>query len=194
MRKLIYLITLIMIFTLIGCSGVIGQAAASEEDISLDILKIGPEISEGLNYALNEVSEELRREFNQLMDLRKSLSEKEEILLKELDEALKIGDEFDRLNQELAANSQNEIEDLKKTNSVLMQELDVYVEQLKNLRDDLNQSMTKLYDLDDNNSKLNNDIQMIIIEDTDLVNQLNQKEDQIAILKDQLEQKNEDSS
>jgi len=35
---------------------------------------------------------------------------------------------------------------------------------------------------------------MIIIEDTDLVNQLNQKEDQIAILKDQLEQKNEDSS
>ena len=194
MRKLIYLITLIMIFTLIGCSGVIGQGAASEEDISLDILKIGPEISEGLNYALNEVSEELRREFNQLMDLRKSLSEKEEILLKELDEALKIGDEFDRLNQELAANSQNEIEDLKKTNSVLMQELDVYVEQLKNLRDDLNQSMTKLYDLEDNNSKLNNDILMIIIEDTDLVNQLNQKEDQIAILKDQLEQKIEDSS
>ena len=115
-------------------------------------------------------------------------------MLKELDEALKIGDEFDRLNQELAANSQNEIEDLKKTNSVLMQKLDVYVEQLKNLRDDLNQSMTKLYDLEDNNSKLNNDIQMIIIEDTDLVNQLNQKEDQIAILKDQLEQKNEDSS
>ena len=37
MRKLIYLITLIMIFTLIGCSGVIGQGAASEEDISLDI-------------------------------------------------------------------------------------------------------------------------------------------------------------
>ena len=55
-------------------------------------------------------------------------------------------------------------------------------------------AITKLYDLEDNNSKLNNDIQMIIIEDTDLVNQLNQKEDQIAILKDQLEQKNEDSS
>ena len=189
MRKLIYLITLIMVFTLIGCSGVIGQGAASEEDISLDILKVGPEISEELKGKLNGMSKELRREFNELMLLGKLLNEKEEVLLKQLDEVLGRGNELDRLNQEMAANSQNEIYDLKKRNSALTEELDAYLQQLESLRNDLNQSMTKLSDLESNNSKLNEDIQMIITEDTDLFNQLIQKEDEITTLKEQLDQK-----
>ena len=53
--------------------------------------------------------------------------------------------------------------------------------------------MVKLSDLENNNSKLNEDIQMLITADTDLINQLIQKEDEITILKDQLEQKIEDS-
>ena len=109
--------------------------------------------------------------------------------MKQLDEVLGRGNELDRLNQEMAANSQNEIYDLKKRNSALTEELDAYLQQLESLRNDLNQSMTKLSDLESNNSKLNEDIQMIITEDTDLVNQLIQKEDEITTLKEQLDQK-----
>jgi len=189
-----------MTLSLIGCSGVVGQGTDSEEGAFLGgnsknitgIVETGPELSGELNDALNGMSKELRREFNQLMDLGKSLSEKEEMLLKQLGEALNRGNELDRLNQEMAANSQNEIEDLKKTNSALKDELGMYLKQLDSLRDDLNESMTKLFNLENNNSKLNDDIRMIIIGDTDLVNQLNQKEDEIVILKDQLEQKAKD--
>ena len=78
---------------------------------------------------------------------------------------------------------------MKKRNSALTEELDAYLQQLESLRNDLNQSMTKLSDLESNNSKLNEDIQMIITEDTDLVNQLIQKEDEITTLKEQLDQK-----
>lgn len=197
MQKVIFGLISIIILSLIACGGLVGQGTGNEESsnsdqMELDLVEAGAELSGELNDALNGMSKELRIEFNQFMDLGKSLSEKEEMLLKQLDEALYRGDEFDRLNQEMAANYQNEIENLKKTNSALKDELDIYLKQLDDLRDDLNQSMTKLFNLENNNSKLNDDIQMLIIGDTDLINQLIQKEDEIVILKDQLEQKVED--
>ena len=195
MQKIILGVISITILSLIGCSGFIGQGTASGEGASFptgmrDIVEADPELSGELNDALNGMSKELRIEFNQLMDLGKSLSEKEEMLLKQLGEALDRGDELDILNQEMAANSQNGIDDLQKINSGLTEKLDEYLQQLESLRNDLNQSMTKLSDLENNNSKLNEDIQILLIADTDLINQLIQKEDEITILKDQLEQKN----
>ena len=80
MQKIILGVISITILSLIGCSGFIGQGTASGEGASFptgmrDIVEADPELSGELNDALNGMSKELRIEFNQLMDLGKSLSE-----------------------------------------------------------------------------------------------------------------------
>ncbi|MBN19201.1 MAG: hypothetical protein CL758_07010 [Chloroflexi bacterium] len=191
MSRLSCLSTSIIILFLIGCSSMVGQGTPSEQDSAYKV-NSAQGVSAELNDVINGMDRALRIEFNQLIELGESLNEKERELLLQLNEELSIGEEFDRLNQEMAANSQNEIDDLKKRNLSLIEELGFYLQELEGLRNDLDQYMTELSELERDNSKLSEEIQMFIIQDTDLINQLNQKENEIAILKDQLEQKAND--
>ena len=105
MRNLIYLITLTTILSLIGCNGLLGLGSGSgqvEKESNLDFV-----ISNSLEKEVNEMNDELKNEFNQLINNGKDLVREIGILENEINNAKTRAENLENLNKKMTTRSED---------------------------------------------------------------------------------------
>ena len=149
MRNLIYLITLTTILSLIGCNGLLGQVSGSgqvEKESNLDFA-----ISNSLEKEVNEMNDELKNEFNQLINNGKDLVREIGILENEINNAKTRAENLENLNKKMTTrseDSQSEIDLLIISNKDLIAEFDNINIELDQTRKLINLTQDNIINLD----------------------------------------------
>ena len=189
MRIFIYIITFVMILSLTGCNGVVGQGTVSEQvekESNLDFV-----ISDSLEKEVNGMSEGLKTEFNQLINEGKDLVREIGILEKEINDAKSRVENLGNLNNKMATRSENtqkEIDLLINSNKYSIAQFDqikIELEQTKKLID-LTQNIT--FDLEQKNENLNVELGKLLNNNDELLKLLKYKDAEIQGLLVQLNQ------
>ena len=189
MRNLIYLITLTTILSLIGCNGLLGQVSGSgqvEKESNLDFA-----ISNSLEKEVNEMNDELKNEFNQLINNGKDLVREIGILENEINNAKTRAENLENLNKKMTTrseDSQSEIDLLIISNKDLIAEFDNINIELDQTRKLINLTQDNIINLDQKNESLNIELEKLLNNNDQLLELLKYKEAEILGLLVQLNQ------
>ena len=189
MRNLIYLITLTTILSLIGCNGLLGQGSGSgqvEKESNLDFV-----ISNSLEKEVNEMNDELKNEFNQLINNGKDLVREIGILENEINNAKTRAENLENLNKKMTTrseDSQSEIDLLIISNKDLIAEFDNINIELDQTRKLINLTQDNIINLDQKNESLNIELEKLLNNNDQLLELLKYKEAEILGLLVQLNQ------
>ena len=189
MRNLIYLITLTTILSLIGCNGLLGEGSGSgqvEKEINLDFV-----ISNSLEKEVNEMNDELKNEFNQLINNGKDLVREIGILENEINNAKTRAENLENLNKKMTTrseDSQSEIDLLIISNKDLIAEFDNINIELDQTRKLINLTQDNIINLDQKNESLNIELEKLLNNNDQLLELLKYKEAEILGLLVQLNQ------
>ena len=189
MRNLIYLITLTTILSLIGCNGLLGEGSGSgqvEKEINLDFV-----ISNSLEKEVNEMNDELKNEFNQLINNGKDLVREIGILENEINNAKTRAENLENLNKKMTTrseDSQSEIDLLIISNKDLIAEFDNINIELDQTRKLINLTQDNIINLDQKNESLNIELEKLLNNNDQLLELLKYKEAEIQSLLAQLNQ------
>ena len=189
MRNFIYIIILAITLSLIGCNSVVGQgtgAEQTEKDRNLDFA-----ISNALEKEVNGMSEELKNEFNQLMNEGKDLVRGIGILEKEINDAIRKAENLENLNKKMTTRSEDagkEIDLLINSNKDLIEQFDQIKIELDQTKKLIGLTEKNIIYLEQENENLNIELDKLLNNNNQLLVLLKYKEAEIQGLLVQLDQ------
>ena len=176
-----------MILSFTGCNDVLVQGTVSEQagkESNLDFV-----VSDALEKEINGMSEELKNEFNQLMNDGKDLVIEISILEKEINDAITRAENLENLNKKMATRSedtQKEIDLLINSNKDLIAQFEQIQKELDQTKKLIDITESNIFDLEAKNENLNVELGKLLNNNDELVNLLKYKEAEIQGLSIQL--------